>query len=171
MNKLERKYITVSMKHSSKDSFLYWGYKRTQDNEDRCYSGYTAILDKGELYSKEEFFKKYKPYPVIDEKITSILAFRKKYKDYDAILVSLNVWKELMKEEEVKSRNRRKKKGHNILFKGEKVVMHTCIEARHYEGKVWECECDSWDNYGTELVMLKGFSGGFWTKYLQKVNV
>lgn len=42
MNKLERKYIAVSMKHSSKDSFLFWGYKRTQDNEDRCYSGYTA---------------------------------------------------------------------------------------------------------------------------------
>lgn len=171
MIKSERKYIAVSIKHSSKNCLLYWGYKRTQDNEDRCYAGYTAILDKCELYSEEEFFSQYKRYPVIDEKISSITAFWKQYKDYDTVLVLFNTWAELMKKEEVKSRNRRKKKGANVLLKGDKVVMHTCIEARHYEGKIWECECDSWDNYGNELVMLKGFSGGFWTKYLQKVNV
>ena len=29
----------------------------------------------------------------------------------------------------------------------------------------------SWNNYGTELVMLKDFSGGFCTEFLQRVNV
>lgn len=172
MIKSERKYIAVSMEHSTKNCFMLWGYKRTEDNEERCYSNYTTVLDKCELYSKEEFLKHYSHchFPVIDE-VSSITAFRKQNKDYNTVLVPLAVWAELMKKEEVKSRNRRKKKGANVLFKGDKVVMHTCIEARHYEGKIWECECDSWDNYGTELVMLKGFSGGFWTKYLQKVNI
>ena len=49
--------------------------------------------------------------------------------------------------------------------------MHTCAEAHHYDGKIWECASDSWDNYGTELVMLKDFSGGFCTEFLQRVNV
>ncbi len=171
MNKSERKYIAVSMKHSTKNCFMLWGYKRTLDQEDRCFSNYTAILDKCELYSEEEFFSHYKRYPVIDEKITSITAFWKQYKEYDTVLVSLDIWTDLMTREDIKNRNRRKKKGVNILSKGDKVVMHTCIEAKENEGKIWECDSDSWDNYGTELVMLKGFSGGFWTKYLQKVNI
>ena len=169
----ERKYIAVSMKHSTKDCFMLWGYKRTEDNEERCYSLYTSVLDKCELYSKEEFLGHYShcDFPVIDGSINSITAFRKQYKDCDTVLVPLESWTELMKKEGVKSRNRRKKKGAYVLMKGDKVVMHTCMEAKGHEGRIWECECDSWDNYGTELVMLKGFSGGFDTEYLQKVNV
>jgi hypothetical protein len=35
-----RDYIAISIKHSTKDCIMYWG-KRTPDNEDRCFSGYT----------------------------------------------------------------------------------------------------------------------------------
>ena len=85
----------------------------------------------------------------------------------------IGMQKELSYEDEAdrKARCNRAKKGANILSKGDKVVMHTCTEARHYDGKIWECTSDPWDNYGTELVMLKDFSGGFCTKFLQRVNV
>jgi hypothetical protein len=59
------------------------------------------------------------------------------------------------------------------LKKGDKVVMFECMEAKHESnyGKVWECTCDSYDNYGNEVVFLKGFSGFFSCKYLQLVKV
>ena len=56
--------------------------------------------------------------------------------------------------------------------KGEKVVMHTCGEAGVYKGKVWECQTDSYkDRGGSDVVFLKGFSGCFSSKFLQKVQV
>lgn len=168
----ERKYIAISMKHSTKDCFMLWGYKRTEDNEERCYSGYTATLSKCELYSKEEFLSHYGHcnYPVIDGEIRSISYFRKQYGNYDTVLVPLESWRKLMKEEEIRCRNRRRKRGVNVLKEGDIVVMHTCMEAIEHEGRLWECECDSWDDYGTEMVMLKGYSGSFYTQYLQKVD-
>lgn len=59
----------------------------------------------------------------------------------------------------------------NKLTKGEKVVMHTCGEAEHYKGHIWECSSNSWNNGHSELVFLKGFSGNFITKYLQVVDI
>lgn len=59
--------------------------------------------------------------------------------------------------------------------KGDKVVMFDCGEAKHNNGKIWECFDDSYidkkTNGNPELVFLKGFSGSFYCKYLQLVKV
>jgi hypothetical protein len=60
------------------------------------------------------------------------------------------------------------------LKKGEKVVMHSCIEAKipEYNGKIWTCKTDSFtDKANLEVVFLEGFSGYFFCKFLQKVNL
>lgn len=60
------------------------------------------------------------------------------------------------------------------LYEGDKVVMHTCIEAEYNDGKVWACDSNEFKHHKDHdytVVMLKGFSGSFATKYLQKVNV
>ncbi|MFS0784757.1 hypothetical protein [Bacillus sp. 1P06AnD] len=64
-----------------------------------------------------------------------------------------------------------------MLKKGDKVVMHTCGEAEHYNGKVWTCQNDEYVDfkgqgiYERNLVFLEGFSGSFLTKYLQLVDL
>lgn len=59
------------------------------------------------------------------------------------------------------------------LKKGDKVVMHTCIESKGKNfGKVWTCETDSFRcEAGIEVVYLEGFSGFFSTLYLQPVDL
>lgn len=62
----------------------------------------------------------------------------------------------------------------NLLKKGDSVVMHTCGEAEHYDGKLWICTTDEQklhEEHNHTVVWLEGFSGCFATKYLQKVNV
>ena len=56
-NMSDRNYIAISLKHSTKDCIMYWG-TRTQDNESRCFSGYTANFSNCELYSPDEFYRK-----------------------------------------------------------------------------------------------------------------
>lgn len=51
------------------------------------------------------------------------------------------------------------------LKKGDLVVMHSCVEANEYEGKIWECLTNEEEG----KVFLIEFSGTFYTKYLQKV--
>lgn len=62
-----------------------------------------------------------------------------------------------------------------MLQKGDKVVMHTCGEAKEYDGRIWTCTCDEFVRgkgmYKQNLIFLEGFSGSFLTEYLQKVNV
>jgi hypothetical protein len=58
----------------------------------------------------------------------------------------------------------------NKLLKGDKVVMHDCMEARGRENIVWECTCDSFEICGSEVVFLKGYSGCFDTDFLKKVE-
>lgn len=59
-----------------------------------------------------------------------------------------------------------------MLKKGDKVVMHTCGEAGHYNGKIWTCETDQFAaSSGSQVVFLEGFSGYFLTEYLQLVNL
>lgn len=58
------------------------------------------------------------------------------------------------------------------LKKGDTVMMHTCIEARkrEFKEKVWVCSSDSYiAPSGHEMVFLEGFSGSFWTNYLNVV--
>ncbi len=60
------------------------------------------------------------------------------------------------------------------LKKGDKVVMHSCMEANNpkYYGKVWTCQNDSYKNSsGSELVFLEGFSGSFSVDFLQLVKL
>jgi hypothetical protein len=61
-----------------------------------------------------------------------------------------------------------------VLKKGEIVVMHTCGEAEHYDGKLWVCRTDEQKlhpKHDYTVVWLEGFSGAFNTKYLQRVDV
>ena len=58
----------------------------------------------------------------------------------------------------------------NKLHKGDKVVMHDCMEAHGRENVVWECICDSHEMCGSEVVFLKGYSGSFDTEFLRKVK-
>jgi hypothetical protein len=59
-----------------------------------------------------------------------------------------------------------------ILQKGEHVVMHTCYESEKYDGKVWTCITDEFQDKGKQwVVFLDGFSGYFSTEFLQKVNL
>lgn len=55
--------------------------------------------------------------------------------------------------------------------KGDKVIMHTCGEAKYYDGKIWICSGDEFEQNGQGLVMLEDFSGAFLTKYLQYVSI
>ena len=63
----------------------------------------------------------------------------------------------------------------NRLEKGDKVVMHTCMEAEVHDGKIWTCRTDEEIRgagvYEQRLVFLEGLSGSFATQYLQKVNL
>ena len=57
--------------------------------------------------------------------------------------------------------------------KGEKVVMHNCMEAKlpKYNGKIWTCQTDSFLDRGRqEVVFLEGFSGYFAAEFLQRVQ-
>ena len=56
---------------------------------------------------------------------------------------------------------------------GDKVVMHTCCEARlpKYKDKLWTCQTDSFLSKGKEeVVFLEDFSGYFAAEFLQRVQ-
>jgi len=61
------------------------------------------------------------------------------------------------------------------LKKGDKVVMHTCMEHDNpkYYGKVWTCKSDAFRHKGHDYcsIFLEGFSGSFSTEFLQLVNL
>ena len=87
-----RKYIAISIKHTEyKWKFgkplVLWGWKRTADDEKRCFGGYTEDVNKAELYSLEEFNNHY-GYPTNKKDAVTMCAdFCKKYKDYDTVLM------------------------------------------------------------------------------------
>lgn len=57
-----------------------------------------------------------------------------------------------------------------MLKSGDKVVMVGCSEAERYKDKIWEVRSNPWNLCGTEVVLLKGKSGGFATEFLKKVE-
>ncbi|MEC1552569.1 hypothetical protein P9D28_09030 [Bacillus haynesii] len=58
-----------------------------------------------------------------------------------------------------------------MLKKGDRVVMHSNLQARINSGVIWTCECDEFLDYrGNTVVRLKEF-GDFYTAFLQKVDV
>lgn len=61
------------------------------------------------------------------------------------------------------------------LKKGDRVVMHTCIEAETHNGRIWTCSSDQFTR-GTgalaqDSIFLEGFSGSFAPEFLQKVTL
>lgn len=60
-----------------------------------------------------------------------------------------------------------------MLKKGDKVVMHTCVESEDYPDKVWTCqeneEIQGEGSYTQNVIFLEGFSGRFKAKFLRKV--
>lgn len=67
---------------------------------------------------------------------------------------------------------KRRKPKPSGLKPGDRVVMHTCYEARSekYKDKIWTVASEPWDLCGSEVVLLEGFRGGFATEYLRKVK-
>ena len=57
------------------------------------------------------------------------------------------------------------------LKPGDKVVMHSCYEASKHHGRIWTVRSEPWDLCGSEVVLLEGYSGGFSTENLARVNV
>ncbi|MBD8521831.1 hypothetical protein [Lysinibacillus fusiformis] len=58
-----------------------------------------------------------------------------------------------------------------MINKGDKVVMHTCMEAQFHEGIVWDVSYDEFTRNGQHpVVFLEGFSGSFAVEYLRKVD-
>ena len=92
----ERNLVAVSIKHSIYGwkfgmPLCLWGRKRTEDNEKRCFSGYTAFLNEAEVYSLEDWKNSgyWQPWMKIDEPVQLCINFCKKYKQYDTVLVPL----------------------------------------------------------------------------------
>jgi len=59
------------------------------------------------------------------------------------------------------------------LKPGDKVKMVNCYEARleKNQDKVWTVRSEPWKlGHGEEVILLEGKSGGFATKFLQKVG-
>lgn len=88
----ERKYVAISIKHTEyKWKFgnpcVLWGYKRTKDDEERCFAGYTEDVKCAELYSAEEFIEQYGSDICKPEPVKMCVDFCKKYKKYDTVLV------------------------------------------------------------------------------------
>ncbi len=58
-----------------------------------------------------------------------------------------------------------------MLKKGDKVVMHTCLESEKYEGKVWTCKSDEFvSDSGAKAVFLENYLGYFATEFLVRVE-
>ena len=96
----ERKYLAVSIKHSreigwkfdNSKSLVFWGYKRTKDDEERCFSNYTTHAGRAELYSLNDF-KKYDPIGTKCDAAVSIFPeMLDTFKNYDTVLISKDAY-------------------------------------------------------------------------------
>lgn len=87
-----RRYVAVSIKHTEYKwqlgkPLVFWGYHRTEDDEPRCFCGYTMYLDNAERYALGDFRKK-GYIDVLDENSVPLsIDFRKKWKKYDTVLL------------------------------------------------------------------------------------
>jgi len=89
----ERKYVAVSVKHSTNNKWYYWG-SRTKDEERRSFSGYTVQIDACELYSLEDWAESVyvcAPWMKIDEAVEPTQRLKQKYRKYDTVLMDINV--------------------------------------------------------------------------------
>lgn len=97
----ERKYVAISIKHSTYDKSkkpILWGYKRTTDSEERCFADYTHDINKCELYSLNDFLKNYgNSYIKCDKPVKMCIDYKKKYKNYDTVLVDIEEVSQFLK--------------------------------------------------------------------------
>lgn len=92
----ERDLVAVSIKHTEwKWKFgmpcWLWG-RRTKDDEERSFAGYTQYPNNAEVYSLEDWAKSgytNSDCMKLDEPVQMCIGFCKKYKQYDTVLVPL----------------------------------------------------------------------------------
>lgn len=53
---------------------------------------------------------------------------------------------------------------------GDQVIMVNCLEAQTYKNRIWKVRSSTWNLCGTEVVLLEGYTGGFATEFLKKLN-
>lgn len=89
-----RRYIAVSIKHTMHGwkfgkPLTLWGWKRTEDNEKRCFAGYTEYPAKCERYSLGDFQKHGYTIGDIkdDEPVPLSIDLCRKWKNYDTVLL------------------------------------------------------------------------------------
>ena len=89
----ERRYFAISIKHTEYGwkfgkPCVLWGHKQTQDNEKRCFSGYTEYPSKAEVYSIKDFIDSgYGSIIKTDEPVHMEIGFCKKWRKYDTVLI------------------------------------------------------------------------------------
>lgn len=83
-----RHYVAISIKHTAGCNFTLWGYKRTSDDEERCFAGYTGDINKCEIYSLEDFRQQYSDGVIkCNESVKPSKDLVKVYEEYDTVLV------------------------------------------------------------------------------------
>lgn len=97
----DRKYVAISIKHTEyKWKFgspcVLWGYKRTKDNEKRCFAGYTEDVKEAELYSVEEFIKQYGTDICNPEPVKMCVDLCKRYRKFDTVLILESEYKQYL---------------------------------------------------------------------------
>ncbi|MEF9984539.1 MAG: hypothetical protein RR806_05105 [Oscillospiraceae bacterium] len=96
----DRRYVAINIKHSVYDKShtpILWGYKRTEDDKERCFSDYTQNINRCELYALEDFQKHYgNGYIKCDTPVKMCFDYKKKYKEYDTVLVDFEELKQFL---------------------------------------------------------------------------
>lgn len=74
------------------EKLCLWGNRRTKDDEERCYGGYSDKLDRAELYSIDEFLKGY-GYCTKKDPISSLLpgTLKELKKSFDCVFLPKDV--------------------------------------------------------------------------------
>lgn len=89
----ERRYFAISIKHTEyKWKFgmpcVLWGWHRTEDDEPRCFAGYTIYPEKAEYYAIGEMRERgYGTEIKDDEPVSMSIDLCKKWRAYDTVLV------------------------------------------------------------------------------------
>lgn len=90
----ERKYLAISIKHTEHGwkfgkPCVLWGYKRTADDEKRCFADYTQFPNKAELYSLQDWRNSgYGSIIKMDEPVHMEVNLCKTWKHYDTVLIA-----------------------------------------------------------------------------------
>lgn len=95
----ERNLVAVSIKHTMHGwkfgmPCWLWGH-RTKDDEKRSFGGYTQYPNNAEVYSLEDWAKSgYNncEWMLVDRSVCMCVDFCKKYKQYDTVLVPLELY-------------------------------------------------------------------------------